>query len=90
MEKWEQTANSGIQIDRVTYRHFQAMPLEAQRVAIRRLVLRGLPADEISARTGWTTERVHRFMSEDEGLTLPPTIRGTALLAGRAARSPTH
>lgn len=46
--------------------HFRAMPTEAQRGAIRRLVLSGVGEKEIAARTGWSVDRVRSVVQEDE------------------------
>jgi hypothetical protein len=84
METLEQISERITPIDSSVHWHFRALPLDAQHVAIRRLALRGLPASEISARTGWSVERVRRFISEDECLSMIPMM---PVIPSRLART---
>jgi hypothetical protein len=43
---------------------FRALPREEQESTIRRLAVCGLPAAEIAARTGWSSDRVGQVMRE--------------------------
>jgi hypothetical protein len=74
MATLNQTPSDAVSSGSLTHRHFGVMPLETQRVTVRRLVLSGLQHEEIAARTGWSSEAVRRFIAEDQCLVASPLI----------------
>jgi hypothetical protein len=71
--------------------HFLLLPSEAQRVAVRRLALSGMPDHDIAAATGWSVDNVRRVVAEDQSppwhavLRSPPARRRDIATEARPA-----
>ena len=51
-------------MSRIEQLHFESLPAEAQRAALRRLALSGLTAEQVASRVGWSVAEVRRAMNE--------------------------
>lgn len=59
--------------------HFQRLPVAAQHETLWRLALSGLSIEEVSARTGWSPDRIRRTINAEPARAVAPW---------RAARRP--
>lgn len=59
-------------MDRAERLHFQRLPAHAQHEALWRLALSGLTIEEVSERTGWSSERIRRTINPEPAPTLAP------------------
>jgi hypothetical protein len=55
--------------------HFLVQPSEAQRTAVRRLALSGMPDHDIAAATGWSVDNVRRVIAEDQSPPLHSVLK---------------